>query len=94
MKKVHLIFRAVGLLLGLAFGRLLPPAQPPNWSQIENEMPFEHVYRAVPELGNSMKTLKGFDTCSAKNGNRYWQILVHYDQEDRVSKVEKRFHWL
>jgi hypothetical protein len=94
MKKVHLIFLTIGLLLGLGIGRLIPPAQPSNWKQIEKGMHFEEVYQTVPDLRHSMRDIKGFDTCSAKSGNRYWQILVYYDQKGRVSKLEKRFHWL
>lgn len=93
MKKIHPIFLAVGLHLGFGIGRLLPPAQPSNWQQVEKGMHYEEVYQAVPDLRGSMRDIKGFDVTSAESGDRYWQLQVYYEQDGRVSNIEKHFNW-
>jgi len=89
----YLLFLILGLLLGLVIGRVLPPPAPEKWNRVAIGMSYDQVYKIIPNLRRSMRELKGFDICSDWSGNRYWQLIVYYDEFGRVSKVEKHFHW-
>jgi len=91
MKRLSFIF--LSLLLGFGVGRLLPPSSPSNWDKIKIGMHHKEVYQLVPDLQHSLRDIKGFDVCSATSCRRFWQFQVYYDGEDRVSTVEKHFHW-
>ena len=91
MKRVAAIVAAV--LTGYLIGRIVPPSAPDHWREVSVGMPFEEVYREVPELRGSMREIKGFDITRAHTGSRSWVLQVYYDEAGKVSKVEREFVW-
>ncbi|MDA0767517.1 MAG: hypothetical protein O3A87_05925 [Verrucomicrobia bacterium] len=83
------------LLLGFTAGWLtrsmMRPSYPDHWNLLQLGMTAQQAKGAVPTLDRSLRDAKGFDQTGIDYGKSYWQLQVSYDDETRVSRIEKSY---
>lgn len=94
MKRVlkPFLFILFGIVLGWFFRGFARPDYPESWDEIELGMSESEVFEIVPALaGSRMRELKGFDGVSVDFGDRYWSLLITYDESLAVNSIQKNY---
>ena len=91
----RLIFIIIPLVIGVAIGWLgksaVRPENPAHWNNLKLGMTPREAKETVPGLDLSLRDMKGFDQDGLDYGDRYWNLLVSYDEEGRVSEITKKY---
>lgn len=70
---------------------VVAPAYPLHWDAIELGMTASEAKAVVPDLDPWLREMKGFDQTGLDLGDRYWSLLVSYDDEGHVSEITKNY---
>lgn len=88
---IVLILLTVGLGGGWIARGVVAPPYPSHWDAVELGMTASEAKAAVPDLDPGLRELKGFDQSGLDLGDRYWNLLVSYDDDGRVSEITKNY---
>jgi hypothetical protein len=64
---------------------------PSHWDTVKLGMTTSEAKSAVPDLDPGLREIKGFDQTGLDLGDRYWNLLVSYDDDGRVSEIAKNY---
>mgnify|MGYP005863271991 CR=1 FL=1 len=88
---IVLILLTVGFGGGWIVRSMVVPDYPSHWDTIELGMPASEAKATVPGLDPGLREIKGFDQTGVDFGDRYWNLLVSYDGDGRVSEITKNY---
>jgi hypothetical protein len=99
-KSKRILLRVVGALVLLvvlaAVGReVFRPRMPSEWRRLRAGMSRDEILRTATGEHRDMRDLKGFDVFTQETtmfgASSYWQLLVTYDQSERLLHAEAGF---
>jgi hypothetical protein len=85
------------ILLSAGFGGgwiarcVVAPDYPSHWDALKLGMTASEAKVTVPNLDPTLRNIKGFDQTGFDLGDRYWNLLVSYDDDGRVSDITKNY---
>jgi len=88
---VVLILLAVGFGGGWIARSVVAPAYPSHWDAVQLGMTSSEAKTVVPDLDSGLRQIKGIDQTGLDLGDRYWNLLVSYDDDGRVSEITKNY---
>ncbi len=88
---IVLILLAAGLGGGWVARSLVAPPYPSHWDAVELGMTASEAKAVVPDLDPGLREIKGFDQTGHDLGDRYWNLLVSYDDGGSVSEITKNY---
>ena len=90
-RSLMLLTLLMGALLGWFARDLVRPEYPKRWDQLKLNMTAEEARSVVPNLDTSWREMKGYDQTEVDFGYSYWWLGVSYNQEGRVSTIQKKY---
>jgi hypothetical protein len=88
---IILILLAAGFGGGWITRSVVAPDYPSHWDAVKLGMTTSEAKSVVPDLDPGLREIKGFDQAGLDLGDRYWNLLVSYDDHGRVSKITRNY---
>ncbi|BCX47805.1 hypothetical protein HAHE_17130 [Haloferula helveola] len=88
---IALLILALGFAGGWMARSLAAPDYPSHWDSVKLGMTASEAKGMVPDLDPWLREVKGFDQAGIDLGDRYWSLLVRYDEKGRVSEITKNY---
>jgi hypothetical protein len=70
---------------------VIAPGYPSHWDSLELGMTSIQAKEAVPDLDPRLRDMKGFDQAGLDLGDRYWNLLVCYNEQGQVAEITKNY---